>query len=62
MNGIETLFSEKLSCVECGLSYPEIIPTTFSFNSPYGACPECKGLGEKYYFDPELVVPDKGAP
>ncbi|MBI5236686.1 MAG: excinuclease ABC subunit UvrA [Deltaproteobacteria bacterium] len=59
VNGVETLFNEKLSCVECGLSYPEINPTTFSFNSPYGACPECKGLGEKYYFDPDLVVPDK---
>ncbi|GMR05388.1 MAG: hypothetical protein BMS9Abin24_201 [Thermodesulfobacteriota bacterium] len=52
------LFNEKLSCAECGISYPEITPTTFSFNSPYGACSECKGLGEKFYFDPELVVPD----
>ncbi|MBI5903631.1 MAG: excinuclease ABC subunit UvrA [Deltaproteobacteria bacterium] len=57
-NGKELLFNEKLSCVECGISYPEISPTTFSFNSPYGACAECKGLGEKYYFDHELVVPD----
>ncbi len=54
----EMLFNEKLSCVECGISYPEITPTTFSFNSPYGACEECKGLGEKFYFDPELIVPD----
>jgi len=54
----EMLFNEKLSCVECGISYPEITPTMFSFNSPYGACEECKGLGEKFYFDPELVVPD----
>ncbi|HXI10659.1 MAG TPA: excinuclease ABC subunit UvrA [Thermodesulfobacteriota bacterium] len=54
----ELLFNEKLSCVECGISYPEINPTMFSFNSPYGACEECKGLGEKYYFDPSLVVPD----
>jgi len=53
------LFNEKLSCVECSISYPEITPTTFSFNSPYGACEECKGLGEKFYFDPELVVPDQ---
>ena len=44
--------------MECGISYPEINPTMFSFNSPYGACEECKGLGEKYYFDPSLVVPD----
>lgn len=55
----ELLFNEKLSCVSCGISYPEISPTTFSFNSPYGACTECKGLGEKFYFDPDLVAPDK---
>ena len=54
----ELLFNEKLSCVDCGISYPEITPTMFSFNSPYGACTECKGLGEKFFFDPELVVPD----
>jgi len=59
IGGKDLLFNEKLSCVECGVSYPEINPTTFSFNSPYGACPECKGLGEKFYFDPELVVPDE---
>jgi excinuclease ABC subunit A len=53
----EMLFNERLSCVECGVSYPEITPTTFSFNSPYGACPECKGLGDKFHFDPELVAP-----
>ncbi|MBI5644104.1 MAG: excinuclease ABC subunit UvrA [Deltaproteobacteria bacterium] len=57
--GKELLFNEKLSCIECGISYPEINPTAFSFNSPYGACEECKGLGEKFYFDPELVVPDQ---
>ncbi len=55
----EMLFNEKLSCPECGISYPEINPTMFSFNSPYGACEECKGLGEKFYFDPELVAPDQ---
>ncbi|MBI5887811.1 MAG: excinuclease ABC subunit UvrA [Deltaproteobacteria bacterium] len=54
----EMLFNEKLSCIDCGISYPEITPTTFSFNSPYGACPDCKGLGEKFYFDAELCVPD----
>lgn len=58
VGGRDLLFNEKLSCVECGVSYPEISPATFSFNSPHGACPECKGLGEKFYFDPELVVPD----
>jgi len=60
LGGKDLLFNEKLSCAECGISYPEISPTTFSFNSPYGACPECKGLGEKFYFDPLLVVPDEG--
>ena len=59
LGGRDLLFNEKLSCVECGVSYPEINPTTFSFNSPYGACTECKGLGEKFYFDPDLVVPDE---
>jgi len=56
----EIFFNEKLSCVQCGISYPEITPTTFSFNSPYGACPGCKGIGESFHFDPELVVPDPG--
>ena len=55
----DLLFNEKLSCVDCNVSYPEITPATFSFNSPYGACAECKGIGEKYYFDSDLVVPDK---
>ncbi len=56
--GKDMLFNEKLSCAVCGISYPEITPATFSFNSPAGACEECKGLGEKFYFDPDLVVPD----
>ena len=55
------LFNEKLSCADCGISYPEITPAFFSFNSPQGACPECVGLGEKPYFDPELVI-DKNLP
>jgi excinuclease ABC subunit A len=54
----ELLFNEKLSCARCSISYPEITPTTFSFNSPHGACTCCKGLGEKFYFDPALVVPN----
>lgn len=58
--GKELLFNEKLSCISCGISYPEINPTMFSFNSPYGACEECKGLGDKFYFDGSLVVPDDG--
>jgi excinuclease ABC subunit A len=58
VGGKDMLFNEKLSCAVCGISYPEITPTTFSFNSPYGACEECKGLGEKFYLDAELVIPD----
>ncbi|MBI5561580.1 MAG: excinuclease ABC subunit UvrA [Deltaproteobacteria bacterium] len=58
VDGGELLFNEKLSCARCAVSYPEITPASFSFNSPAGACPECKGLGEKLYFDPALVVPD----
>jgi len=49
-------FSEKFACPECGVSYPEISPRLFSFNNPYGACPECDGLGTKMYFDPDLIV------
>jgi len=58
-NGIEELFSKKLACVSCGISYPEIQPRFFSFNSPYGACPECMGLGLKLEFDPDVIIPDK---
>ncbi|MBI5755285.1 MAG: excinuclease ABC subunit UvrA [Nitrospirae bacterium] len=56
----ELLFNERLACIECGISYPELTPAFFSFNSPQGACPDCNGLGSKLYFDPELVIPDKG--
>ncbi|OQY29019.1 MAG: excinuclease ABC subunit A [Candidatus Cloacimonetes bacterium 4572_55] len=55
----DMLFSESLACVHCGISYEEISPRMFSFNSPYGACPECGGLGAKMELNPELVVPDK---
>ncbi|MCK5836715.1 MAG: excinuclease ABC subunit UvrA, partial [Desulfobacula sp.] len=55
----ETLFSEKASCVKCGISYPEFTPASFSFNSPQGACPKCDGLGSVTQFDPDLIVPDK---
>ncbi len=54
----ELVFSERLACIHCGISYPEISPRFFSFNSPYGACPACGGLGTKEYFDPHLVIPD----
>lgn len=55
----EHIFSEKFSCPHCGVSLPEITPRIFSFNNPYGACPNCSGLGYKMEFDPELIVPDK---
>ena len=56
--GSEELFSEHFACHHCSLSIQEFEPRSFSFNSPYGACPECDGLGTKFYFDPELIVPD----
>ena len=57
-----TVFSELNACVDCGLSFDELKPRSFSFNSPYGACPTCSGLGHLYYFDEELVVPDRTLP
>ena len=51
-------FSEKLACSDCGVSFTELAPRDFSFNSPYGACPVCTGLGTRYEVDPVLVVPD----
>jgi excinuclease ABC subunit A len=54
--GGEIYFSQRFACVECGISYPEITPRMFSFNSPHGACAECSGIGSIMYFDPELVV------
>lgn len=55
----EKLYSEDFACVDCGLSFEELTPRMFSFNSPQGACPECKGIGSKMEIDPDLVVPDK---
>lgn len=55
----ELLLSEKHACVYCQISYPEITPQFFSFNSPRGACPECDGIGTKLYFDPDLVIPNR---
>ena len=52
------LFSENLACIDCGISYPEMTPRMFSFNNPYGACPDCTGLGTRMYFDADLVVPN----
>jgi excinuclease ABC subunit A len=60
VDGEELLFSENYACPECGISIPELAPRMFSFNSPYGACPECGGLGTKVYFDENLIVPDPG--
>jgi excinuclease ABC subunit A len=54
----ELLFSSNLACPECGFSIDELEPRMFSFNSPYGACPDCDGLGLKMIVDPELLVPD----
>lgn len=57
--GRELLFSQKNSCPDCGISVGELQPRMFSFNSPYGACEECHGMGVKIVFDEDLVVPDK---
>ncbi|MDR1256853.1 MAG: excinuclease ABC subunit UvrA, partial [Spirochaetaceae bacterium] len=54
----EYFFSQKNACPECGVSMPELQPRMFSFNNPFGACPECDGLGVKLEFDPALLVPD----
>ncbi|MCW5945416.1 MAG: excinuclease ABC subunit UvrA [Fimbriimonadales bacterium] len=58
VGGEERLFSEHFACPDCGISLGEIEPRMFSFNSPYGACEECNGLGTKTEFDPDLLVPD----
>ena len=59
---ISLTFSELNACSDCGLSFDELKPRSFSFNSPFGACPTCGGLGQLYYFDEDLVVPDKSLP
>jgi excinuclease ABC subunit A len=58
----EQNFSESYSCAVCGFSMPELEPRMFSFNSPYGACPDCTGLGTKTEFDPALIAPDASKP
>jgi len=58
VGGTEEVFSEKMACSECGISVPQLEPRSFSFNSPYGACPACNGLGSKYDFDPAKVITD----
>jgi excinuclease ABC subunit A len=56
IGGEELMFSEKFACIDCGVSMEELTPRMFSFNSPYGACPSCEGLGSKQEIDPELVL------
>lgn len=58
--GEELVFSEAYACPDCGISVPELSPRMFSFNSPYGACPKCGGLGTDVYFDENQVVPEPG--
>lgn len=55
----DLVFSENFACPECNINIPELQPRNFSFNSPYGACPECDGLGTKAEFDPDLIIPNK---
>jgi excinuclease ABC subunit A len=62
VNGEERLYSRKLACTECGAGIPELEPRSFSFNSPYGACEECHGLGSQWTFDPAKLVADPSKP
>ena len=59
MDGNYMNFSQSFSCPDCGISIDEIEPRSFSFNNPFGACPQCLGLGYKMEFDPDLMIPDK---
>jgi excinuclease ABC subunit A len=58
VGGEETLYSSRLACPDCGINVPQLEPRSFSFNSAYGACPECHGLGSKYDFDPAKIIVD----
>ena len=60
--GTSAVYSELNACTHCGISFDELRPRSFSFNSPFGACPKCAGLGQLYYFDEDLVVPDRTLP
>src|SRR3954462_295251 len=62
VNGAEHLYSAKLACPDCNISVAALEPHSFSFNSVYGACPECNGLGYKYDFDPSLIIVDWSKP
>ncbi|MCL5027708.1 MAG: excinuclease ABC subunit UvrA [Bacteroidetes bacterium] len=57
-NSQDHIFSRHLACLDCGISYRELAPNSFSFNSPYGSCPDCEGLGEKKELDINLIIPD----
>ena len=57
--GKEVIYSEKLACAKCNLSFEELAPRIFSFNNPYGACEKCSGIGVDYEISPDLIVPDK---
>ncbi len=62
VNGEEALYSRKYACPDCGASIPQLEPRSFSFNSPYGACPACHGLGSTWSFDPVKVIADPSKP
>src|SRR5450432_3265106 len=62
VGGEEQLYSAKLACPDCGISVPQLEPRSFSFNSSYGACPECHGLGSRYDLDPAKVIVDWSKP
>jgi excinuclease ABC subunit A len=62
IGGEEQLYSERLACPDCGIDVPQLEPRSFSFNSAYGACPECHGLGSRYDFDPAKVIVDWSKP
>ncbi len=59
IGGEEIIYSEKLACPDCNLSFEELTPRIFSFNAPYGACDECGGIGVDFKIDPDLVIPDR---
>ncbi len=62
VNGPEKLYSQKLACPDCGANVPQLEPRSFSFNSPFGACEECSGLGSKWSFDPDKIIVDPSRP
>ncbi len=55
----EMIFSQNFACAECGISIEDLTPRMFSFNSPFGKCPKCDGLGALQEMDPDLVIPDR---